>query len=196
MKAGTFFRLAWFGAKTILLRQEKPILGTIILTDKCNLKCRHCSVNNISSVIYPYGQIRNEMEQLYAMGVRILFFCGGETFLWSDAGRTLRDLVREAKSMGFLIVNILTNGTFPIDLPEADLILLSLDGDRQRHNAIRGDTFDTIMKENCPLRSHCASASAKECSTTSFGQHTARASTRKNSKDFSASNWKACTALR
>ena len=50
MKAGTFFRLAWFGAKTILLRQEKPILGTIILTDKCNLKCRHCSVNNISSV--------------------------------------------------------------------------------------------------------------------------------------------------
>ena len=73
------------------------------------------------------------MEQLYAMGVRILFFCGGETFLWSDAGRTLRDLVREAKSMGFLIVNILTNGTFPIDLPEADLILLSLDGDTGRH---------------------------------------------------------------
>lgn len=48
--------------------------------------------------------------------------------------------------MGFLIVNVVTNGTFPIDLPEADLILLSLDGDKQRHNEIRGDTYDTIME--------------------------------------------------
>ncbi|MBR0139279.1 MAG: metallo cofactor biosynthesis protein, partial [Firmicutes bacterium] len=77
---------------------------------------------------------------------RILFFCGGETFLWKDGDRTLRDLVIEAKEMGFLIVNVVTNGTFPIDLPEADLILLSLDGDRERHNAVRGDTFDAIME--------------------------------------------------
>ena len=86
------------------------------------------------------------MQQLYDMGVRILFFCGGETFLWKDGERTLRDLVIEAKNMGFLIVNVVTNGTFPIDLPEADLILLSLDGDKQRHNEVRGDTYDTIMK--------------------------------------------------
>ena len=47
--------------------------------------------------------------------------------------------------MGFLIVNVVTNGTYPIDLPEADLILLSLDGDRERHNAIRGETYDLIL---------------------------------------------------
>ena len=58
----------------------------------------------------------------------------------------LRDLVVEAKAMGFLIVNVVTNGTFPIDLPEADLILLSLDGDRERHNTIRGNTYDTILE--------------------------------------------------
>ena len=70
------------------------------------------------------------MQQLYAMGIRILFFCGGETFLWKDGGKVLRDLVVEAKAMGFLIVNVVTNGTFPLDLPEADLILLSIDGDK------------------------------------------------------------------
>ncbi len=70
---------------------------------------------------------------------------GMETFLWKDGGMGLRDLVIEAKKMGFLIVNVVTNGTFPLDLPEADLILLSLDGDRECHNAIRGDTYDTIM---------------------------------------------------
>ena len=80
------------------------------------------------------------------MGGRILFFCGGETFLWRDGDKTLRDLVIEAKRMGFLIVNTVTNGTFPLDLPEADLILLSVDGNREKHNLIRGDTYDKIME--------------------------------------------------
>ena len=86
------------------------------------------------------------MEKLYGMGIRILFFCGGETFLWNDGDKTIRDLVREAREMGFLIVNTVTNETFPLDLPEADLILLSLDGDKEKHNEIRGDTYDRIME--------------------------------------------------
>lgn len=146
MKFSSFVRFAAFGVKTILTRGKKPILGTVIITDKCNLKCKHCSVNNITAIVHPYEQVKGEMEQLYKMGVRILFFCGGETFLWKDGEKTLRDLVIEAKQMGFLIVNVVTNGTFPIDLPEADLILLSVDGDRARHNEIRGDTYDKIME--------------------------------------------------
>lgn len=157
MRLSSFFHLATFCAKTILFGKKKPILGTIIVTDKCNLHCKHCSVNNITEVVYTYGQIRDEMLQLYNMGIRILFFCGGETFLWEDGERNIRDLVIEAKQIGFLIVNVVTNGTFPIDLPEADLILLSLDGDKQRHNEIRGDTYDIIMKnvENATADNIC-----------------------------------------
>ena len=146
MKFSSFLYLAGFGIKTVLFRKKDPILGTVIVTDRCNLKCRHCSVNNITAVMHPYAEIEREMHQLYDMGVRILFFCGGETFLWRDGDRTLRNLVIEAKRIGFLIVNVVTNGTFPLDLPEADLILLCLDGDRERHNLVRGDTYDTIMK--------------------------------------------------
>ena len=146
MKLSSFLHFATFVVRTILYKEKKPILGTIIVTDKCNLSCKHCSVNNITAVVYPYTQMRKEMQQLFDLGVRILFFCGGETFLWRDGEKTIRDLVVEAKKMGFLIVNVVTNGTFPIDLPEADLILLSLDGDRERHNIIRGDTYDKIME--------------------------------------------------
>ena len=157
MKLTSFFHFAVFGVKTILFRKKNPILGTIILTDKCNLHCKHCSVNNITAVVHPYRRIRKEMQQLYDMGVRILFFCGGETFLWNDGEHNLRNLVKEAKDMGFLIVNVVTNGTFPIDLPEADLILLSLDGDKQNHNEIRGNTYDTIMEniENATANNIC-----------------------------------------
>lgn len=146
MKLSSFVHFASFGVKTILFRKKEPILGTVIVTDKCNLKCKHCSVNNITAIVHPYEKVKAEMQTLYDMGVRILFFCGGETFLWRDGDKTLRDLVIEAKQMGFLIVNVVTNGTFPIDLPEADLILLSLDGDREHHNMIRGNTYDTILQ--------------------------------------------------
>ena len=146
MKVSSFFYFANFWLKTVLFKKKDPILGTVIVTDRCNLKCKHCSVNNITSIMHPYTQSKKEMQTLYDMGARILFFCGGETFLWRDGDLTVRDLVIEAKRMGFMIVNVVTNGTQPIDLPEADLILLSLDGDRERHNAIRGNTFDTIME--------------------------------------------------
>ena len=146
MRVSSFLYFAKFWLKTVLLKKKDPILGTVIVTDRCNLKCKHCSVNNITSIMHPYAQIKKEMQTLYDMGTRILFFCGGETFLWRDGDLTGRDLVIEAKRMGFMIVNVVTNGTQPIDLPEADLILLSLDGDRERHNAIRGNTFDTIME--------------------------------------------------
>lgn len=145
MKAKTLIQFGLFGLSTILFRRKKAILGTIILTDKCNLHCRHCSVNNLTAVVYPYRNIQQEMRQLYEMGIRILFFCGGETFLWRDGEKTLRDLVAEAKGMGFPIVNVVTNGTYPLDLPEADLILLSLDGDEIHHNRIRGNTYRQIL---------------------------------------------------
>ena len=147
MKLSSLLYFAGFGIRTILLRRSDPIVGTVILTDKCNLHCKHCSVNNKTAAIQPYARVKADMETLFRMGVRILFFCGGETFLWSDDGRTLRDLVLEARRMGFRIVNVVTNGTLSADLPEADLVLLSLDGDRERHNAIRGDTYDTILTD-------------------------------------------------
>lgn len=145
LKFKDFLYLSGFGIKTILFKLKKPILGTIILTDYCNLTCKHCAVNNINKVIYPYDDVVDEMKKMYREGIRILFFCGGETLLWNSGDKTLRDLVLEAKEIGFLIVNIVTNGTITLDIPEADVIFLSLDGLKHNHDLIRGDTFDKIM---------------------------------------------------
>jgi MoaA/NifB/PqqE/SkfB family radical SAM enzyme len=146
MKAGNLMKLSYLGLTTILFHKEDPIVGSIILTDRCNLSCLHCAVSNITGRIYPYGQIRSDMETLYHEGVRVLLFYGGEPFLWKDEGMTLRDLVLEAKRMGFLLVSIVTNGTYPLEVPGADLILVSLDGGKERHDRIRGETYDRILK--------------------------------------------------
>ena len=53
MKLSSFIHFASFGVKTILFRKKDPILGTVIVTDKCNLHCKHCSVNNITQTSHP-----------------------------------------------------------------------------------------------------------------------------------------------
>ncbi|SNS61196.1 4Fe-4S single cluster domain-containing protein [Anaerovirgula multivorans] len=146
MKTKDFLSLTWFGLKTIFLKMKRPILGTIILTDYCNLSCKHCSVNNINKKMYSYKAIRREIENFYREGIRILFFCGGETLLWENDGKIIRDLIKEAKEIGFYIVNIVTNGTIDLDIPEADVIFLSIDGTKEIHDAIRGDTYDKILE--------------------------------------------------
>ncbi|MFL0248194.1 radical SAM protein [Clostridium sp. WILCCON 0185] len=146
MRIRDFISLSWFGIKTIIFKMRKPILGTIILTDYCNLSCKHCAVNNINKVMYPYEDIVQEIKSFYNEGIRILFFCGGETMVWEDGSKTIKDLINEAKKIGFLIVNIVTNGTIDLNIPEADVIFLSIDGARDTHNFIRGNTFDKIME--------------------------------------------------
>ena len=145
MKIRSFLQLSFAGITTVISKRKKPVIGSIIVTDRCNLSCRHCAVSNITGILYPYVRIRADMQNLFDQGVRVLLFYGGEPFLWKDSGRTIRNLVIEAKTMGFALVNVVTNGTFPLAIPEADLILVSLDGGREKHNAIRGDTYDRII---------------------------------------------------
>ncbi len=137
--------LGWFGLNTVVAHRTDPIIGSIILTDRCNLSCQHCAVGNIRRVDYPWSRICADLHALRGQGVRVLFLYGGEPFLWHDGTTVLRDVVREARSLGFVSVNVVTNGTRGLDLPEADVILVSIDGTREHHDRIRGATYDRVL---------------------------------------------------
>jgi molybdenum cofactor biosynthesis enzyme MoaA len=145
VRARTWAELAWFGLTTVLVHRKDPIVGSLILTDRCNLACRHCVVANIRRVDYPWVRIRSDLQSLAAQGVRILLLYGGEPFLWRDGDHRLPDVVVEAHRMGFAMVGVVTNGTHGLDLPEADLIFVSVDGTAEHHDAIRGHTYDRVM---------------------------------------------------
>lgn len=136
--------LIWFGFTTVVFGRRDPLVGSIILTDRCNLHCRHCAVGNLTGVMHPLEQVRRDMASLYRQGVRVLLFYGGEPLLWQEGRISVRDLVLEAKAMGFLFVNIVTNGTFPLEVPEADLLMVSVDGSKDTHDFIRGTTYERI----------------------------------------------------
>ena len=144
-RLGFWAGLGWFGLSTVLFRRRDPIVGSLIVTDRCNLACRHCAVANLRRVDYPFATLQQDLRRLRTQGVRILLLYGGEPLLWHDGTRTLRDVIADARSLGFGWVGVVTNGTRGVDLPEADLVLVSLDGTREHHDAIRGRTYDRIL---------------------------------------------------
>ena len=74
-----------------------------------------------------------------------IFLCWNERILWFSSG-----LSQDNPNENFAQY-------VSLNLPEADLILLSLDGDKEKHNQIRGDTYDQIMKniEEAPTNNIC-----------------------------------------
>lgn len=136
----------WY-LKCRFLGKRIPLFSVFFITSKCNLKCRHCAVRlwyEPSDMRYP--QIMELMRRCYDMGARMIFFEGGEPFLWNDAGRRVNDLVRESKSMGFFMSSLTTNATMPFET-DADLVWVSVDGTKEIHDEIRGrGTFEQLMK--------------------------------------------------
>lgn len=157
IKLSQFVYYTSYGMKQIFTKSDKPLIGSIIITDICNLSCLHCAVNNKKKTMYTYDSICRDMKKLFSMGVRILMLYGGEPFLWNDSGKNLRDIVKRAKKIGFFVVNIVTNGTYQLNVPEADTILVSLDGGKEKHEMIRGKCYDRIMQNirNSPSPNIC-----------------------------------------
>ena len=145
MSAATRRQLAWRAFTTIALGRTTPIVGSLIVTDRCNLSCRHCAVANLRRTDYPFRRLRLDLESLHTQGVRIVLLYGGEPMLWHEGERTLPDVIAEARLVGIPVVGVVSNGTRGLDLPDADIVLVSVDGTRQHHDAIRGRTFDKVL---------------------------------------------------
>jgi len=130
--------------KSVVLRKELPFIGGIVVNDKCNLHCQHCSVSNRSIPDLSYSEINNGLLRLYNKGMRYLYIEGGEPFLWRDHTKNLEDIIQLARGIGFKFIVLYTNGTFPIET-KADTVFVSLDGLKNIHDTIRGKSYDRII---------------------------------------------------
>ena len=127
-----------------LLRQDVPMAVAVVITDRCQLSCRHCRVANIARADMPLAAVEAALRRHRARGIRALALEGGEPFLWRDGRARLEDIVRLARSLGYWRVHIYTNGVRPIET-SADMVWVSLDGRREAYTALRGDHFDQVV---------------------------------------------------
>lgn len=130
----------------VFLKKRVPLDSSLILTDACNLRCRHCTVAHLGYPARTLEDVMRDVRMLYDAGSRVLIVTGGEPFVWKDAaGRGLEDVVKLSKDMGFFRVVVCTNGTFPLE-SSADFLWVSLDGFEAEHERIRGGVYDTVVK--------------------------------------------------
>jgi MoaA/NifB/PqqE/SkfB family radical SAM enzyme len=142
-----------YAAECGVLGRRKPLVAGVPLTDACNLRCRHCVVANQGRGHYSLEKIRDWVQLFYHRGARILYLQGGEAFAWREGSRTLDDVVRLARGIGYFKVAAVTNGTFPIET-EADLVWVSIDGTPRVHDQIRGDGVFAKVLRNLDASRH------------------------------------------
>jgi len=149
----SFGQTAYYGIWFLrsLLGSKRPLATTMIITYQCNLKCQHCHIaENLPNIPQPhkmpYEVALEEMKASYDRGARVLFFEGGEPTHWNDGERTLLDLIKAGRDIGFFVTGYTTNGTNVFYL-ESDVISVSLDGPREAHDSIRCQgVFDKLME--------------------------------------------------
>ena len=158
-KFSEFLYLPFWWLRAVLGRR-KPLQSVIFISDRCNLSCKHCSVYNHE---YPndksFAYIEEELRYCYSLGSRVIDFEGGEPFLWRDGDKTVNDLCKLAKSIGFYSCTITTNAQLPFDGSVADSIWVSMDGIGEVHDSVRGKgTFARLEKnvKDCGCRMLCA----------------------------------------
>ncbi len=143
----------FYGFRCKILKRKIPITSTLIITDKCNLKCKHCIVSNLGYKDLSFDDIKRDLKMLYDSGSRMLVITGGEPFLWKDNLYNLNDVIDYAKNIGFFRVVVCTNGTFPL-VSNADYLWVSLDGFPEENDEMRNSKIFKIILDNIMKSEH------------------------------------------
>lgn len=128
-----------------------------LVTARCNLACSHCYAARFQKRgELSAGEAGEVVRQAAHEGATHLSLCGGEPFLRPD---TLA-LIQQAREVG-MTVSAVSNGSFITDRLARFLaatsarITLSLDGDRETHDAVRGQgKWEMVVAAAGHLRRH------------------------------------------
>ncbi|MGD0595902.1 MAG: radical SAM protein [Sedimentisphaerales bacterium] len=139
----------FFGVRYIvnrrMLGRNTPLIAGLAITNRCNLRCRHCRVPERGTDDMSFEEAITILNSFYREGGRTVYIEGGEPFIWHDGRYGLNNIVRNAHRTGFITVVVYTNGTMPLDT-SADTVFISIDGLQKTHDFLRGETFVRIMQ--------------------------------------------------
>ena len=76
-----------------LFRKTRPLIRGLVLTNRCNLHCRHCKLGPRGDKDLTYDQVTAAIDTFYEQGGRCLYLEGGEPCLWHDGPYGLDDVV-------------------------------------------------------------------------------------------------------
>lgn len=94
-----------FNIEKSFFYSNKPYKVFLEIISNCNLRCKHCYIDNFSYELINLEKCKKIIDQLYEMGVVELILTGGEVSLHPN----LVDIISYASDK--FLITILTNGT-------------------------------------------------------------------------------------
>lgn len=117
-----------------LLKDRSPIAAAIKITQRCNLRCKHCTWQNKITKDLSFVEWKRIIDDLYKQGITTVIIEGGEPTLHKDASK----IVEYIKSKNMYSVFI-TNGTQDLSNLNPDVFWISLDGMKESNDELRGE---------------------------------------------------------
>ncbi|RLI96594.1 MAG: hypothetical protein DRO99_04190 [Candidatus Aenigmatarchaeota archaeon] len=129
-----------------LTGKPTPLIIGWILTNRCNLRCKYCSMYRNKVKELSTREVLSIIDEASNMGTKVIGFTGGEALLRRDIAKILR----HSKSRG-ITTGLLSNGVLfhrmIDDLDVIDFLDISLDGDKKVHDTQReGNSYNHVMK--------------------------------------------------
>jgi MoaA/NifB/PqqE/SkfB family radical SAM enzyme len=129
-----------------LCRKRMPLFVSWAITHKCNHHCGYCDIPDLETKELTTSQVFDIIDELYAMGTKVIFFTGGEPLLRKDIER----VIDYCKNKG-LYVGISSNGDLVRkkidDIRKVDMLQLSFDGPKEIHDRQRGKgSYDSVIE--------------------------------------------------
>ncbi len=128
-----------------LLKQRIPFMVSWEITRRCNSKCLYC-IGNVEEPELSTKQVLEVIRKMAVAGTKIISLTGGEPLMRSDIGQVIDFAARKN-----IFIKLATNGFLLKErikeLTNASIIQLSLDGDREITENIRGrETFGKTIQ--------------------------------------------------
>lgn len=154
---GHYIYLAQWFARARFFGRRAPLQTVLFITDKCNLRCKHCSVYGSAGYKQRlFEDIVADMRYSYELGSRFIDLEGGEPTLWRESKGneekgeyyTINDLIDAALEIGFFSITVTTNAQQDFSWIHPQSIWVSMDGIGEYHDRIRGAGSFARLEEN------------------------------------------------
>ncbi len=136
----------WRNFNWHVLKDRSPIVASLKLTQRCNLRCTHCPWLVSRKTELTTQQWVEKIDYVWERGCTVVVIEGGEPTLRKDLG----EIIDYCRRKGLYVIMV-TNGTREISQYDTDVIWISMEGTREVHDSIRGEgnfqkSFDTIKR--------------------------------------------------
>lgn len=143
-----FYLAQWF-VRARFFGRKAPLQTVLFITDKCNLRCKHCSVYGSAGYRQrKFEDILEDMKESYKLGSRFIDLEGGEPTLWKEGDKTINDIIDAAMAMGFFSVTVTTNAQQDFSWIHPNSIWVSMDGVGEYHERVRGEGTFAKLEQN------------------------------------------------